>query len=466
MLKLTVARGPAGGPPPIPAAELQRLACLPVAEVWQQLRRHAFRLRQLEPEPLRHLSALRMLFDAAAALPSRASAGDEARRWWQWLHEECKRLASVDGGLPARRDGRWLASALALASGWRLAGLCALCYAPLPAGFWQGCHRVFADTRAQRWYTRLPAEGLASAGASYRRLLLLGISGGNRLQTARLQLLLAWLEGHGDRLTLQALSAGRSEACWRVEPDADLPARFAEPEAVAGASWLLDAGPVLRALRSALEAGAQTTTAAEWQLLTRLEGEWSRPPQRRHLRLNQRNGQRVQLLAGFERCWQMAHDGAAPPQAPPAELLVLNLSVAGIRLGGELSGLGLQAGEPVMLKRRGFGWQLGLVRWISLPDDPQPGECGVEFVGKRPLAVQAAAVTSLDDGAMAPGLLLQAERRFLRRGVLLLPGRAYQPLRPFRLRAADGEWLVRAQRLLQQTGACQLMEVSLDERLE
>ncbi|WP_158300900.1 hypothetical protein [Chromobacterium sp. ATCC 53434] len=465
MLKLTVARGQADGPP-ISEAELRSLAALPAAEAWQALRRHALRLRQLEPDPLPYLSALRILFDAAAALPSRAAAGEEARRWWLWLHEECARLAAADGGLPARRDGRWLASALALASGWRLAGLCALRYAPLPAGFWQGCHRVFADARAQRWYTRLPAEGLASAGVSYRKLLLLGISGGNRLQTARLQLLLAWLEGHGGRLALQALPSGRREACWRVELNADLPARFAEPETAAGAGWLLDAEPVLRALRAAMEGGAQTATAAEWQLLARLEGEWSQPPQRRHLRLNQRNGQRVQLLAGFERCWQMAHDGAPSPQTPPAELLVLNLSAAGIRLGGELAGLALQAGEPVMLKRRGFGWQLGLVRWISLPDDPLPGECGVEFVGKRPLAVEAAAVTSLDDGTMAPGLLLQAERRFLRRGVLLLPGRAYQPLRPFRLRAADGEWLVRAQRLLQQTGACQLMEVSLDERVE
>ena len=118
-----------------------------------------------------------------------------------------------------------------------------------------------------------------------------------------------------------------------------------------------------------------------------------------------------------------------------------------------------------MLRRRGFGWQLGLVRWVSFGGEDMQTECGIEFIGKRPQAVEVAAVTSHASGGFEPALRMQVERHFRLSGILVLPGRLYQAMRPFLLRGADGESRVRAVRLLQQTAHYQFVEIKIDEAL-
>ncbi|WP_039755610.1 hypothetical protein, partial [Chromobacterium haemolyticum] len=55
----------------------------------------------------------------------------------------------------------------------------------------------------------------------------------------------------------------------------------------------------------------------------------------------------------------------ADGELEPCRLQISNLSASGLLLQGESLQQPLRAGEVVMLRRRGFGWQLGLVRWVS-----------------------------------------------------------------------------------------------------
>ncbi|AXE30928.1 hypothetical protein DK842_14160 [Chromobacterium phragmitis] len=427
-------------------------------------------LRRLDEMPLSladRLHALKAVYEACQPLLWRGGGADSdvlLRGLWRELHEACKLLAQACAARRAGRfgDGGLLRQALgmALGSGWRLQCGHMLGYAPLFPGFWQDCHQLFAEARRQGW------EGQPAPGACYRQMLLLGITSSNRLDPMRQRQLLDWVESHGQALRLVGPpKRGEGAEAWLVSLEADSPGRFATIASAeaAGGYWRAEAADVVHRLRSSAQAEPESFTAGQWQLLERLEREWSRPPQRRHLRRNQRNGQRVAVVSGFDACWRLAAEGRAPEDA--GELLLGNLSTSGMLLYGDCPAGLLQAGALVMLKRRGFEWQLGLVRWISLPGGDAPTECGVEFVGKRPQAIWAGAVTSHPAGELERGLLLQAERRFRQKGVLVVPGRQYQALRPFRLRAEAGEWAVRAQRLLQQTASCQLMEIRLEEAL-
>ncbi|MBW7565428.1 hypothetical protein KIF53_03665 [Chromobacterium subtsugae] len=452
--------------------ELRRLSGLETAEAAAALLRLLARWEEAAP----NTAALRALLLAGVDLQRRSEdAGGHGALTcplWRRLHEACKRLAAAAGAQPAGLfdHGRPQQEALALAfsSAWQSLRAHVLGYSPLCAGFWRDCHRLFAMAGQRGWERRAPGDGAVALGDWYRRLLLLGMSASNRLDAQRQHLLLDWVETCGSALKLTPWRGEAPEQpCWLVPAEADMPGRFVdgEREAPGDARWLADAGPALERLRGQAERRRQQLGMVEWQMLARLEAEWRSPPQRRHPRLNQRNGQRVALLAGFDACWRLARAGLPPDAAEAADLLLGNLSASGMRLCGDFGPQEVQAGSIAMVKRRGFGWQLGLVRWISLPGGEQPAECGIEFVGKRPMAVEAAAVTSHPDGGMENGLLLHGERDFRQRGVLALAGRRYQAMRQFKVRGAGGEWLVRAQRLLQQTGSCQLIEVRLEETL-
>ncbi|OHX14211.1 hypothetical protein BI347_12385 [Chromobacterium sphagni] len=482
MLKLTVSHDFAGGAgqalaPQALIDELRLLSGLNVAEEAEKLLSLLIRLEDRPMSLADRQAGLRILNDACCVLQRRGDAaggshGAALRRLWRRLHEDCKLLARAGSGqsfgLFGNSKPQQEALALAMSSGWHLLRVHTLSYAPLFAGFWLDCHQLFAEVRGRGWEHRAPGGDQVALGAWYRRLLLLGMSSSNRLDPLRQRLLLDWTGEHGQALRLEALARRPDEVpCWLVMADADSPGRFADSQADAGGlGWLADASPVLDRLRERARGRQRQMTAAEWQMLARLEVEWRSPPQRKHHRLNQRNGQRVMLLAGFECCWRLARAGSPPDDAEPAQLLLANLSASGMRLCGDFGRQAVQAGAIVMFKRHGFGWQLGLVRWISLPGGAEPAECGVEFVGKRPLAVEAAAQTSHPDGVMEKGLLLYGERQFRQRGVLVLAGRQYQALRQFTLRGDDGGWLVRAQRLLQQTSLCQIMDVRLVEAAE
>ncbi|VEB41406.1 Uncharacterised protein [Chromobacterium violaceum] len=136
-------------------------------------------MRRLDAQPLSlsdRLYALKELFEACLPLLWRGAGieSDRALRGlWRELHEACKLLAQA---CAARRAGRFgdggllrQALGLALCSGWRLQRGHALGYAPLFPGFWQDCHRLFAEARRRGWEGRIALDGQPPLGPATGR---------------------------------------------------------------------------------------------------------------------------------------------------------------------------------------------------------------------------------------------------------------------------------------------------------
>lgn len=493
MLKLSVEHAFGDeAPPPDWAAVLRQTLAEPPRQPRQACERWLQTLRQLARyalPPQERCQALSMLRDAilpqAAALEDWARAADpvgsaEARQALSLgralllrLHQDCKLLSrdceEAGGGLFSGGRLRQEALALAFASAWDVQTLHARSYAPLPGGFWLDCHLLFACALSQGWERKTVAGGGDSLGGWYRRLLLLGMTASNRLDNRQQALLLPWIAAQARYLQLEQLAPGLPQQDgWLFAEAGDKPPRFVaeQPPEEGGSWWRADAGRTLDKLRAELNRlqAAGAPCGVESQLLARLDQEWRSPPRRRHARFRRFHSETVALLSQLPQCWRLAAGEGEPPV--PAHLQLANLSASGLMLQGEALGQQLRAGELVMLRRKGLAWQLGLVRWLSLPGEELQTECGVELIGKRPQAVELAPLTSHAHTPFEPALLVQPERRFCRGGVLAAAGRWYQAQRPLLLRQGEEVRKVRAVRLLQQTASCQLMEIRVDEVLE
>ncbi|UGA38863.1 hypothetical protein JOS77_03890 [Chromobacterium haemolyticum] len=211
--------------------------------------------------------------------------------------------------------------------------------------------------------------------------MLLGLTASNRLETAKIALLLQWLEQHAGLLRVEQLDQPLGDdGALAFRADADRPARFCAELDLDGDGvwWRLDAGRLLERLdelsrqrqRQGLDGGHET-----W-LLARLRQEWGAPPRRRHVRLRRLSVETVELVSLLPRCWRLAAGEPADGELEPCRLQISNLSASGLLLQGESLQQPLRAGEVVMLRRRGFGWQLGLVRWVSFGGEDMQTECG------------------------------------------------------------------------------------------
>lgn len=471
-------------------AQLETLAGLPAPLAADKAGQWLAQWRRAALAPAERLLLLQTLQAPVAALTARLESGaarqelsctpearaalHAARQLLRQWHEQCKLLVQA---FSAQEAGRFSSSRprlealqLALASGYDLLALHARSYAPLHKGFWRDCHHLYAYALAQGWEGRQASGGAPPPGLSYRRIMLLGLTASNRLETAKIALLLQWLEQHAGLLRVEQLDQSLGDdGALAFRADADRPARFCAELDVDGDGvwWRLDAGRLLERLD---ELGRQRQRQGsgdghEAWLLARLRQEWGAPRRRRHVRLRRLGVETVELVSLLPRCWRLASGEPADGELEPSRLQISNLSASGLLLQGESLQQPLRAGEVVMLRRRGFGWQLGLVRWVSFGGEDMQTECGIEFIGKRPQAIEVAAVTSHAAGGFEPALRMQAERHFRQSGVLVLPGRLYQALRSFHLRGADGESRVRAVRLLQQTAHYQFVEIKVDEAL-
>ncbi|UTH74763.1 hypothetical protein [Chromobacterium sp. IIBBL 290-4] len=444
-------------------AALSRLEGLAPAIALAELR--MLRRHHAHPEHGLDLQALREILLCAQSLNLYGvEDADLAGELWLALWENAKRCLDEErlrvSGWFGRRSQHQLALLLALMSAWLLLREYVKSYAPLPQGFWLHCHGLFREMAQRSWQGRRPIGGEGALGAWYRRVLLLGLCSCNRLDGVNQIRLMQWICRYGPLLKLSP--QGRTSGGWLIAERVDGPGRFAaESDGEEGISWRADAEKVLRRILSGLQRQADAA-AGDWMLLSRLEREWRHPPRRRHIRQSLHNGETAVLLGKFDSCWRLASGELALGESA-SRLEIGNLSASGMRLAGDFSDQDLQAGSLAMLKRQGSSWQLGVVRWICLPRNGELADCGVEFVGKRPAAVLVAPHSSHPSGGLEKGLLLCAERQFQQRGVLVLPGRRYQALRLFEVRQGEQAWQVRAQRLLLQTSACQLMEVRLAE---
>ncbi len=433
---------------------------------------------------------LSMLTTAAHA--KELSSTDEARR--AALRAQQLALAVHQAGKVlamdlSREAGRFLnrrpaieALSFALATGWEVLCTFTRTYTPLPKNFWLDCHRLFAYIDAQGWAGRTAGRREDSLGTLYRRIMLLGMTGANRLEHAKIELLIGVVRDEAHRIALARVDQPLDEGgAFVFRPDADQPPRFVDALPATDRPvvwWRADLERITQELPkriSALQA-AEVASAYELQLLGLLLREWASPPRRRHFRKYQREQIEVEVISQFGACWRALHDSAELPPVedwgvaieddedaaahgevpPPALLQVRNMSSSGLLLEGESPTQPLRTGGLILFRRPGRAWMLGLIRWVSFSGESLASQCGVEILGRVPQAALVMPVISHPGGARYMRALS------LKRGrTLVLPGRFYQPFREFLV--ADGRRLVgaRATALVMQAAQYQVFNVKL-----
>ncbi|WP_293935469.1 hypothetical protein [Iodobacter sp.] len=396
-------------------------------------------------------------------------AAQQAQSLLRSLHQTFIRitlLRSNETSLFISSRPRLEAFGMALESGWQLACLYARTLAPLPPGFWLSCHQLFTEIHTLGWAKRSLKNG-SSLGALYRQILLLGISASNRLEPQKMALLFKIVREEARFSDLVQLDQTLNEqGAFIYQTDSDEAPRFAhelpEPEQI---WWTIETQGTLKQLSSRLQLllAQSEDRHFEIQLIGRLLQEWAAPPRRQHFRLRRSNGEQIQLISLWSRCWDIAagHIDEAAPE--PAKLNICNISASGLLLQGESLNQPLQAGEILMLRRGGQHWQLGLVRWLSLRGDGLSSECGIELIGRSPEAVHIAPITSLGADTLAPALSLAPDIRRGHSGMLILAGKQYQAMRMFTVHDSRGICKVRATRLVMQTAYYQFIETRLEE---
>lgn len=306
-------------------------------------------LRQVLPTVLAAAHAEALSTDVAARRAARI-----AQELALGVHEAWKR-AAVDC---CREAGRFFnrgpavdALGGALASAWDVLCAGARCYAPVPAGFWRDCHRIFGHLLAQGWTARVPARESATLAHLYRRLLLLGIGRPNRFEPAQVERLIAVADEEAPRLGLVQLDRPPGErGAFVFKLETDQPPHFVDrlPDGASGIWWQADLQAVADALAARI-AGLQRAGSAPpqaLQLLGLLQREWADPPRRRHARRPAGEGGRIELVTLLPACWRTVQaDSGRPPlaewgvraevdegeedegePAPPATLAVRNMS--------------------------------------------------------------------------------------------------------------------------------------------
>jgi cyclic-di-GMP-binding protein len=377
------------------------------------------------------------------------------------------------------------ALAIALDSAWRMACVHAHLYTALPAGFWADCHRLHALAQAQGLEHTSTGPARPTLGTMYRRVLLIGMTGINRYEPARMDMVLQHIAEAAPRLGLQAAPGNAATAdapAFYYRRGSDRPPIYNE---ISGE----DQANTQDLIRVDVQRMAQeldrrifqlqrvaVTSVQQLQLLMRLHREWVRPPQRRHLhRRWKRNGsESVQLTSGMLGCWQVidrsVNDGASRSSAdatmpqkapvaetapPPAQLSVCNISPSGMQIMGDPGVHALAAGELVAYRHGSKPWRLGLVRWVRMRPDSRDVECGIEVIGIGADTIMVAPVMSRTSSGVQPALRLGA------RNVIVVAGRYFHPYREFLIYAGQSKTLVRAVRLLLESARYQVIECQL-----
>ncbi|OHX14974.1 hypothetical protein BI347_09105 [Chromobacterium sphagni] len=352
-------------------------------------------------------------------------------------------------------------------------------YCPLPDGFWLDCHQLYALALERGWQDKALAND-DSLATIYRQILLLGLTSTNRLSLADMQLarqLIYDLARQVSLLPVAELPDNRHG--YLLDPQEDNPPRYllVTPGSLQSRCSLLELTGALSTMRRSLEqlqksaagAGAAPTND-ETQLLGSLVEEWQHPRRRKHGRENTRTVVEVTTTVPsiWHRVngngWQLAGAGGEEENArlrppPPSCLLVMvNQSESGYLLRGLPRDQTLRAGEVLLLQPPDQPGEIQLcsVRWVLMQPTGKEVECGVEILGRQPQPVLAMPSITHSGDNFQRGLLLPAAAG--RPELLLLTGRQFSQLREFRLRDGEGERLIRAGKLLQQSPHFQLME--------
>ena len=369
-------------------------------------------------------------------------------------------------------------------------------YSTPPKGVWAELHHLylFAD-----------AEGFAAEPADpetketihdvYAEALLLSLTDPYRLVQADIERIVAQLRAVKAVPTIaRERPATRQSAHFLVPCDTDRPPKpaLSANDDAGGPNWrLLDANPVVEKLRSrkaAIESGnasAATSKAVGPEglaLLGKLITLWGDPPKRAHRRDPMETS--VAICVGLK---SIAHFVAAMPKTDPAEAQairsgitmplpvvpddetakahpvhewnVVNQSKGGIKVARKASALqpvvvGEAVGIKFMTRPR---WAVGVVRWLTLTEEGEGIEFGVQFLSPDArrvwLQVTPAATPQAKQALLLPEVQAKAH-------ALLAPVNTYSDLREYELTEDEEVSAVRATTLIEKTSRFELFHVS------
>ncbi len=352
-------------------------------------------------------------------------------------------------------------------------------YCPLPDGFWLDCHQLYATAVEKGWQDRSLANDDTLADI-YRQILLLGLTATNRLSPAEMQLARQLIYGLAKQVTLLPLGElDENRHGYLLDPKEDAPPRYllASAAALPHACYLLEMAGALASMRRSLAQLQKASAAAsggqvneEIHVLTQLSEAWQRPRRRKHSRESAQGV--VEVIAGTAQIWhrvnggswQLPGAGAAEetsrlrPPPLPCLMTIVNHSDSGYLLRGVPREQPLRAGEILLINPpdQPETARLCAVRWVLMQPTGKEIECGVEILCPAPAPAMVMPSITYHGDTYQRCLLLPPHGNHPE--LLEMVGRPFSQLREFRLRAADGERLIRASKLHQQSPYFQLME--------
>jgi cyclic-di-GMP-binding protein len=355
-------------------------------------------------------------------------------------------------------------------------------YTPAPAGTWAELHEIYIRAE-QLGIAREPGDSASKATLAdfYGEALLLSLTDPYRLNQGESERVLQLLRSHRGLATLgQARPRTSAGGHFLVPCNADKPPKpsIGKLDETDGPDWrLLDANPIVDALRAQLASGTAKTEAPP-ALLAKLATLWGDPPKRTSRR--DPGQETVAITMGIdgvghfvamesrvnlERQDEMLRNGITMPLVPMPlddasqpipvfEWDVVNQSRGGLRVRRtERTEQPIAVGEVAGIKMPGKPrWAIGVVRWVTVFEDG-----GMEF-GLQYLAAMARAVLVKTWGSpSAAGLLLSTEEAPA--ATLLTTPKLFQPQRALELEDGDEAWLVQADEVVETTRRFEMFTV-------
>lgn len=394
--------------------------------------------------------------------PRRRNASRQAMRlgmaWFSGLARCVEEQEEARQGAASPQKQRQETVVLALGAARDALQAALLSYSPPPARFWLRSHALFRLAQKHGWSNRsAPGSGDATPIATlYRQLLLLGCSPCNALPPAALQRLFSLVRRQAYHLHMhESVTWPHGHHGFAVRTDADLPPAYISerPPQRSSLYCLLDT----RELCSELTRLLRTEEGQGSELLPQLLQHWKQPARRRHQRLPvEENVEVVLSLPLCSKALQPADTSASGRRTTPspARMRVLNVSDGGLVLQGETGRQPLHCGEVLLLHNSQPGWQLGMLRWVSLDADSKGCTLGVQLLGMGPQAVSWS--ESEDD--WQPALRLPTLPGIRNAEQLLVAGQPFRRQRELQLDTPAGRHPIRLLQLVTQSTLYQLME--------
>ena len=274
-------------------------------------------------------------------------------------------------------------------------------YTPAPAGTWADLHELYLRAE-ELGVAREPCEGDAKATIAdlYCDALLLSLTDPYRLDQGESERVLQLLRAHRGRATLgQARPRTPPGGHFLVPCNTDKPPKpsIGKLDDTGGPDWrLLDANPVVDALRASLPVGAPPPGSAKYvATVAKLAKLWADPPKRTSRR--DPSQETVAITMGLdgvghfvalesrvnmERQDEMLRTGITMPLAPlplddasqPIPVFewdIVNQSKGGLRVRRlERTEQPIAVGEVAGIKMPGKPhWAIGVVRWVTVFED-------------------------------------------------------------------------------------------------